>query len=422
MRTVAIILVLAWLGTGVVTFAICCLIIFQPSRFTRALIVSLFGATVVIAVLTLTARPLGGLELLYRYLAHRVVATVGELRTGARPVERLTGGIAGGAGEADAARGLAVTVGTFSTDHAKGPVAGSPAPASRPGQPSSDRSRVNTEASAPRTLPTSEDARPGRRDPVPASLRNDVLERQHLQPPHHRRSRVETVDQVVRNERPVHVDKADRTDRTDAPDKIHVSAALVSDIVERRGKRPEKSQRADDFDRFDKGEQPERDENPGKAEKPEKADRVERADNPERAGKAERLEKGDRVERADNPERADKPEKVEKVEKIDKADKLEKADKPERADKVQKVENLDRVEKVEKIDKADKPERVDKVQKVEKVERVEKVDKVEKIEKVEKVDRVARVDRVEKVERVEKVTRVDRPVRPERIERPERGK
>src|SRR5262245_62829071 len=82
----AIPLFLAWLGTGVLSFAICCLIIFPPSRVTRAVMVSLFGATVVLAVLALTALPLGGMEQLYHYLAHRVLASVGELRTGVRPV------------------------------------------------------------------------------------------------------------------------------------------------------------------------------------------------------------------------------------------------------------------------------------------------------------------------------------------------
>src|SRR5258705_11958070 len=107
MRMVGILLLLAWLGIGVLALAICCLIIFQPSRFTRAVIFSLFGATVVLAVLTLTALPLGGIELLYRYLAHRVPAS-GELRTGVRPVGRLAGAIAGGAGGADAPSGGAV--------------------------------------------------------------------------------------------------------------------------------------------------------------------------------------------------------------------------------------------------------------------------------------------------------------------------
>ena len=77
MRMVAILLLLAWLGTGVLAFAICRLITLHPSRFTRAVIFSLFGATVVLAVLTLTALPLGGIELLYRYLAHRVLASAG---------------------------------------------------------------------------------------------------------------------------------------------------------------------------------------------------------------------------------------------------------------------------------------------------------------------------------------------------------
>src|SRR5882672_4507036 len=139
MRMMAILLLLAWLGTGVLAFAICCLIIFQPSRFTRAVIFSLFGATVVLAVLTLTALPLGGIELLYRYLAHRVPAS-GELRTGVRPVGRLAGAIAGGAGEADAASGVAVAVGALSTDHPKGSVAGSPDHSSGAGQSSSERS------------------------------------------------------------------------------------------------------------------------------------------------------------------------------------------------------------------------------------------------------------------------------------------
>ena len=146
MRMVAILLLLAWLGTGVLAFAICRLITYQPSRFTRRVIFSLFGATVVLAVLTLTALPLGGIELLYRYLANRVLAS-GELRTGVRPVGRLAA-IAGGAGEADAASGVAVAVGALSTDHPgalstdhpKDFVAASPDHSSGAGQSSSERS------------------------------------------------------------------------------------------------------------------------------------------------------------------------------------------------------------------------------------------------------------------------------------------
>ena len=169
MRMVAILLLLAWLGTGVLAFAICRLITFQPSRFTRAVIFSLFGATVVFAVLTLTALPLGGIELLYRYLAHRVLAS-GELRTGVRPVGRLAVAIAGGAGEADAASGVAVAVGALSTDHPgalstdhpKDSVAGSPDHSSGAGQSSSERSAGQHRSVAATSSPRDR-VRPARR-------------------------------------------------------------------------------------------------------------------------------------------------------------------------------------------------------------------------------------------------------------------
>ena len=336
MRMVAILLLLAWLGTGVLAFAICRLITLHPSRFTRAVIFSLFGASVVFAVLTLTALPLGGIELLYRYLAHRVLAS-GELRTGVRPVGRPAVTIAGGAGEADAASGVAVAVGALSTDHPgalstdhpgalltdhpKDSVAAFPDHSSGAGQSSSERSAgQHRSVAATSSPPGTEYGRQGGRDLVPATLRNDAVKRWGLQPPHRprSRSRVDTVDQVVRNERPEHVEKADRADRTDALAKIDVSAASVSDIIERRDKRPEKSQRADNLDQADKGGQTEKAERPDKAEKPEKADKGERPDKP------------DTIQNAD---KAEKVEKVEKIEKADKQDKIEKADKAEKAEK-----------------------------------------------------------------------------------------
>ena len=170
MRMVAILLLLAWLGTGVLAFAICRLITVQPSRFTRAVIFSLFGASVVFAVLTLTALPLGGIELLYRYLAHRVLASPGELRTGVRPVGQLAVTIAGDAREADAASGVAVAVGALSTDHPgalstvhpKDSVAASPDHSSGAGQSSSERS-ADQHRSVAATSSPQDRVRPARR-------------------------------------------------------------------------------------------------------------------------------------------------------------------------------------------------------------------------------------------------------------------
>jgi hypothetical protein len=360
-------LVLAWLGSGVIGFVVCWLIMFPPSRVARRVMVTLFGVSVVAAVLTVTALPLGGMEL-YRYLTHRVLASVGELRTGMAVMGRLAGALAGAAGQADVAGGPSAGARPVQD----GSLAGTPRAAVLPS--ASERSLLNSAETPSRgsadtraQLPSENDRRE-RRGVVPSSFLNDLAKREALPSAHRRRNRDrgEPAEPMLRNDKAERADRADRADKTDQLDKIGVADA-VSDTLE-RGEKPRRTELY-------------------------------------RADKGEKLDKSEKVEKAEKAEKSDKADKIEKVEKADKTDKVETAEKAEKSDKADKIETVEKTDKVENVDK---------------IEKVEKTDNVERADRIARADRVEKVARVEKADKIERPVRIDKPTRPERIERPER--
>ncbi|HEX2436737.1 MAG TPA: hypothetical protein VHT71_00430 [Methylomirabilota bacterium] len=330
MRMLATALLLTWIASIVAGGVICYLILYPPSRFGRAVIATMVGASVVAAVLTLTAPPLGGVEL-YRYLTHGVQASVGEIRSGLTILGRLALRVGGEQPAAAAVTSRAAPVAADALpDEQPAPAAPdhaalAPHPTIAPVQPESP----THDGRPPRAPRGGRDDRQDLRGLVPASLVDGgSTRRRHGD----RRGVIHPVPRSDRSERILN--------------SIEISSVPVSDADERGEKFP-------------------------------RTDKLLGTDGPDR----------DKGNRADKPEKGEKPEKAEKA---DMPDKPEKADKPEKIEKVDKVEKVETVDKPEKVEKVERVARVDRIEKVEKVERPTRIDRPTRPERIERPDRRGR--------------------------------
>jgi hypothetical protein len=322
----------------------------KPTRLGHAVAAALFGTGVVLAVLALTAMPLGGMEGYGRF-ADRLTERIESLRTRLAAIDRVVESLRE---RSVHARRAALP----SEPTAVAPPSGAGGPALR--APASPQTKVTSSLSSAPAF----EAPPVRSAmPAPRQASVPAAESEPPAPPRY--------DIAARREK-----RADMTaDRKPSPDGAETARI---EPVERHPRVPRSSlgERVDErgganLSEWVAGRRAELAERGNSA----KAMRAERVEPPDRMGTPIRVERLERAQRPERVERAERPERPERPERAERAERVERAERPERPERPERAERPERFDRIERVGRIERPERVERFERGDRMERVERMER-----------------------------------------------